>query len=273
MYEMACTYSRVVLEGKDVELRHNKKILSQAQVRQTVDVVCHGNEVAVVKHIGGLLSGGYAITSIIDALQLAATETILECGTPQAYNMPMHAYEYVNTVRWFYDRFDHPHMAKLLFVAGSFVNEVYQGQEAFPGNGPRSFKSPRGASAWSQGQILQRIDQAVVDLKPDDAISLTQTYLKSQYDQQPLVQTLATACSKMGNDPHNQEISLCLLESFGTNAHTARGRLAMGAASFMAGHRKYGDPLESYRRFAEAFGISTRQDAQGDAPVEESLLD
>src|SRR4051794_37335404 len=230
MYEMACTYSRVVLQGQDVEMRHkNTKPMSRAEVRQMIDVIQQGHEVSVVRHIGGLLQAGKSIKSIIDAIQLAATETLIECGSAAAYNMPMHAYEYVNTVRWFYDRFDHPHMTKLLFVAGSFVNEVYQGQQAFPGNGPRSIKSPRGASAWSQGQILQRIDQAVVDLKPDDAISLTQTYLKSQYDQQPLVQTLATACSKMGNDPHNQEISLCLLEDFGRNSHTARGRLLMGA--------------------------------------------
>src|SRR5581483_5592083 len=73
MYEMACTYSRIVLEGKDVELRHNTKPLSQAEVRRTVDVVCRGNEVSVVKHIGGLLQAGTSIRSIIDALQLAAT--------------------------------------------------------------------------------------------------------------------------------------------------------------------------------------------------------
>jgi hypothetical protein len=47
----------------------------------------------------------------------------------------------------------------------------------------------------------------------------------------------------------------------------------MGAAAHAAGHRKYGDPLEAYRRFAEAFGISSRQDAKGDAPIEEALLD
>jgi len=273
MYEMACTYSRVVMEGKDVEMRHNTKPLSRAEVRQAVDVVCHGNEVAVVRHIGGLLKAGKAIRSIIDAIQLAATETILECGSPAAYNMPMHSYEYVNTVRWFYDNFDHPHAAKLLFVAGSFVNEVYQGQEAFPGNGPRPYKVPRGASAWSQGQILERLDEAVVGLKPDDAVNLTLGYLKSEYDPRPLVETLATSCSKMGNDPHNQEISLCLLEDYGRNSHPARGRLLMGAAAHMAGHRKYGDPLEAYRRFAEAFGIDSRQDAQGDAPVKEALLD
>jgi hypothetical protein len=60
--------------------------------------------VSVVRHIGGLLQAGKSIKSIIDAIQLAATETLIECGSPAAYNMPMHAYEYVNTVRWFYDR-------------------------------------------------------------------------------------------------------------------------------------------------------------------------
>jgi hypothetical protein len=273
-YEMACTYSRVVLQGQDVEMRHkNQKPLTRAEVQQTVDAIQQGHEVSVVRHIGGLLQAGKSIKSIIDAIQLAATETLIQCGSAAAYNMPMHAYEYVNTVRWFYDRFDHPHMTKLLFVAGSFVNEVYQGQMAFPGNGPRPIKTPRGASAWSQGQILEKLDDAVVGLRPDDALALTQAYLKSGYDTQPLVSTIALGASKLGNDPHNQEISLVQLEDFGRNSHAARGRLLMGAAAFAAGHRKYGEPLEAYRRFAESMGISSTQDAKGDAPVEESLLD
>lgn len=274
MYEMACNYCRAVLQGRDVAMRHeNTKPLTRAEVKQTVDVVHHGHEVAVVRHLGGLLQAGKSLRSIIDAIQLAAVDTILECGSPAAYNMPMHAYEYVNTVRWFFDNFDHPHQTKLLFVAGSFVNEVYQGQYAWPGNGPRPIRTPRGASAWSERQILAKLDEAIVALRPDDAASLTLAYLKNEYDQGPLVQVLATACSKMGNDPHNQEISLCQLEDSFRNTHAARGRLLMGAASFAAGHRKYGDPLEAYRRYAQAFGISTREDAQGDAPVEEALLD
>ena len=36
--------------------------------------------------------------------------------------MPQHSYEYCNTVRWFFDTFEHPHRLKLLFVAASFVN-------------------------------------------------------------------------------------------------------------------------------------------------------
>ncbi|MCC6178276.1 MAG: hypothetical protein IT305_23475 [Chloroflexi bacterium] len=274
LYEMACTFSRVVLQGQDVAMRTaNTKALTRAEVKQTVDVVLHGNEVSVVRHIGGLLTAGTSIASIVDAIQLAATENILECGTPAAYNMPMHAYEYCNTVRWFYDNFDHPHQAKLLFVAGSFVNEVSQGQQAWPGNGPRDYRAPRGSRAWSDRQLLQKIDDAIVALRPDDAVSLTHAYLQNGYDTQPLVSILALACSKMGNDPHNQEISLVQLEDFGRNSHAARGRLLMGAAAHAAGHRKYGDPLEAYRRYAQAFGISTREDARGDAPVAEALLD
>jgi hypothetical protein len=255
MYEMACTYSRVVLQGRDAEMGHNTRPLSRRDVKQTIDVIQQGNEITVVKHIGGLLEAGKSIRSIIDAIQLAATETILECGSPAAYNMPMHAYQYTNTVRWFYDRFDHPHMTKLLFVAGSFVNEVYQGQQAFPGNGPRSIKAPRGASGWPQGKLLEKLDESITGLRPDEAAALVQAYVNAEYDQWPLVSTIAYGASKIGNDPHNQEISLVQLEDFQRNSHPGRSRLLMGAAAFAAGHRKYADPLESYRRFAESMEI------------------
>jgi hypothetical protein len=258
MYEMACTYSRTVLQGQDVEMRHkNTRALSRREVKETIDVIQRGNEIAVVKHIGELLQAGKSLRSIIDAIQLAATETILECGSPLAYNMPMHAYQYTNTVRWFFDRFDHPHMTKLLFMAGSFVNEVSQGLQAFPGNGPRNIKPSRSASGLSQGQLLEKLDEAIVGLQPDDAVGLVQAYVKAEYDRQPLISTIALGASKIGNDPHNQEIGLVQLEDFQRNTHAGRDRLLMGAAAFVAGHRKYADPLEAYRRFTESMGLGS----------------
>jgi hypothetical protein len=274
MYEMACTYTRVVLQGQDVEMRlTNKKPLSRAEVKQTVEIIRTTNEVTVVKHIGERLKQGKSVISIMDAILLAATESIIEAGAPGAYNMPQHAYEYCNTMRWFMGRFDHRHKAKLLFVAASFVNETTQGQKVFPGNEPRPIKAPRGASSWSPKQLLQRLDEAIVELEKDEAIALTHTYLKNGFDPQPLVSVLALGASKMGNDPHNQEISQVQLEDFGRNSHAARGRLLLGAVAHTTGHRKLGDPLESYRRFSESFGIATRQDAKGDGEVEEGLLD
>ena len=273
-YEMACTYCRLALQGQDIEFaKTNATSLTPEQVKQTVNTIMDGDEMAVARHMGEMLKEGISIGSLIDAIQLAAAESILQCGSPMAYNMPMHVFEYCNTVRWFFDRFEHPHKAKLVFVAAIFVNEVFLNIRSWPGNGPRPIKAPQAAAAWSQGKLLQKIDESIIALQPDDAVGLTHAYLEQQYDTRPLVSTLAFAASKMGNDPHNQEISLCLLEDFGRNSHAARGRLLLASAGHAAGHRKYGDPLEAYRRFAEAFGIESRQDAKGDAPIEESFDD
>ena len=55
---------------------------------------------------------------------------------------------------------------------------------------------------------------------------------------------IALAATKLGNDPHNQEIAQCMLMDFGTNRHPDRDKLLLAAAYHTAMHRKYGDPLE-----------------------------
>ena len=55
---------------------------------------------------------------------------------------------------------------------------------------------------------------------------------------------------------HNQELGLCLLEDYRRSQAADRERLLLACAKHTAGHRKYGDPLECYRRFAEAFHLT-----------------
>ena len=75
------------------------------------------------------------------------------------------------------------------------------------------------------------------------------------HERAPLIQTLASAAVEVGNDPHNQELGLSLLEDYAkTRAHD-RDRLLLAQAKHTAGHRKYGDHLECYRRFSEAMAI------------------
>ena len=64
------------------------------------------------------------------------------------------------------------------------------------------------------------------------------------------------SASRLGNDPHNQEIALCLLEDYGKNRNPDRDRLLLAAAQHTARHRKYGDPLDCSRRFGKAMGIA-----------------
>ena len=77
----------------------------------------------------------------------------------------------------------------------------------------------------------------------------------------------------MGNDPHNQEIGLCLVEDYLRSASLERETLLLACAHHNAGHRKYGDPLETYRRYAEAFDIDTNQWTSGEGDPIEALLD
>src|SRR5438309_1687270 len=159
-------------------------------------------------------------------------------------------------VGWFYDTFEHPHRLKLLFVAALFINRGSEHQANTPGNGRRAIAPPAGSEAWSSKQILEKLEQSLLALRADESVDLTAAYLKGGYDRAPLVQTLATAASIIGNDPHNQELGLCTLEDYlHTQAHD-RERLLLASAQHTAGHRKYGDPLEAYRRFAEAMELS-----------------
>jgi hypothetical protein len=65
--------------------------------------------------------------------------------------------------------------------------------------------------------------------------------------------------TRIGNDPHNQEIAQCMLEDYGKSTSPDRDRLILAAAQHTAVHRKYGDRFEASRRFGEAFNLAGLQ--------------
>ena len=53
-----------------------------------------------------------------------------------------------------------------------------------------------------------------------------------------------------------EELGYCLLDDWSHSTSAERDRLLLAQAKHTAGHRKYGDAFEAYRRFAEAFGVA-----------------
>jgi hypothetical protein len=192
-------------------------------------------------------------------LQLAVAQVVLETQKPENFNMPHHCYEYQNTLAWFYDNFDHPRRLRLLYVAACFVNRVSGHQQGIGEVHPVSIHAPAGASALSAGQLLDRVDTAICSLNGPESLAWTQAYCDNVADRGPLVQRIALAAAKLGNDPHNQEIAQCMLMDFGTNQQPDRDRLLLSAAYHTAMHRKYGDPLEPAKRFGRAMGVAELQ--------------
>jgi hypothetical protein len=212
-------------------------------------------EPAYIDEITTLLLGGRDPRQILDTIQIAAARVILRANSPGNFSMPHHGYEYTNTLRWFYDSFDHPHRLKLLYVAGSFIHQAAHWVQNTPGNGETDTRAPQAAGALSADEMLQRLDDAQMALRPDESRAWVRAYLDAGHDRAPLVATLALAAVKEGNDPHNQEIGLCLLEDYGHSTAHERDTLLLACAHHTAGHQKFGDPLEPYRRFTEALGV------------------
>lgn len=286
-YEMACQVELYRLReelpgssidptppaGRDAGLFANDEPLSEPEAEGLIRALTTMPEPDYIEQLVALLLAGRGPRRILDAIQVAAANVILETVVPDDFSMPQHAYEYASTVRWFYDAFEHPHRTKLLFVAGSFVNQAARWIANLKGHGRPVVRPPKGADALSGGQLLARLDEALMALRPAESVAWTQAYLDAGHARAPLLGVLTTAAVKHGNDPHNQEIGLCLAEDYGRSTSPRRETLLLASAWHTAGHRKYGDSLESYRRFAEASGLAASGEGRGEGDPAEAALD
>jgi hypothetical protein len=272
-FEMATAVCQSQLDGQDHDFLSSQGTLTADEQARLEDIILHSREPDWQYHVADLLKAGKGPRQILDVLQVAASELMLECGAPENYSMPQHTAEYCNTLRWYFDAFDHPHQVKLLFVAGGMVNTASHNQAADPKNGPRRVPTLRGVDGWDARRMLARLHTALLERNTDESLALVHAYVTNGYESPRLVQLLALAAAEFGNDPHNQEICLCLLEDYVQSTAVDRERLLFGSVTNLTGYRKYGEPLESYQRFAAAFDLPSVESVNGDAPVEALALD
>jgi hypothetical protein len=268
-YEVACNYIKMMIEGEtlraipyggvseaEMALLRNREQVNQQEAAALTNAVVRQGEIETLEAVTKLLKAGKDPRRILDVLQIAVGQMVLETRDPNAFNMPHHCYEYHNTLAWFYDTFDHKRRLRLLYVAAMFANRVAYHQQGLGEVHPVNLQVPSNAGSLSADQLLDRVDTAIVALNGDEAVGWTQAYCDNVSERDKLVQRIALAACKMGNDPHNQEIAQCMLMDFGTNRQPNRDRLLLAAAYHTAMHRKYGDPSEPSRRFGHAMGFA-----------------
>ncbi len=219
----------------------------------------HEHSPANLDCVTQMLKAGKDPRRIVDVIQIAAAEIVLATHGVNNFSMPMHCYEYTNALGWFYDTFDHPRRLRLLYVAAEFVNMTAWHQKLIDAFAPSPILTPACARNFDEHELLQQIDAAVCSQNGPEGLSWVQAYCGIVADRAPLVQTLALAACKLGNDPHNQEIPQNMLEDFAKNQSPRRDRLLLACAQHCAAHRKYGDPLEAARRFGKGMNIAIDQ--------------
>jgi hypothetical protein len=268
-YEMACNCITHYLEqqkisaipyagvtAKELALLENTEPLTAAEADAFLEVVLRQHEPAYLEHMSQLLLAGKGPRQILDVLQIGAAQVLLETQESLNFSISQHCYEYCNTLGWFYDTFRHPQRLKLLYSAASFLNRNAWHQKNIGEGRAYTATPPPDAERLSEAQLLERISAAIVALDGPQAVASTRAYLANHRDRQALVQTLALAACRLGNDPHNQELAQCLLEDYAKNRGFDRDRLLLACVQHTAVHRKYGDFLECSRRYGRAMGVA-----------------
>lgn len=270
LYEAASNAVMVFLEGQTLHavpyggttggeraiLANNKAPLDKVESDALLDVILHQPEPGYLHQVTALLKAGKNPRSILDAIQVGCAENVLGTHNDLNFSLPQHCYEYCNTLGWFWDTFDHPQRIKLLYLAAAYLNQAAYHQKLTGDLLPARLEKPANIGGLDAEQMAAAVEAATIALDAPKAVGWTQAYLDAGHDTAPLVRALAMACSRLGNDPHNQEIALCMLEDYGKNRSPDRGRLLLAAAQHTARHRKYGDPLDCSRRFGQALGIA-----------------
>ena len=269
LYETACNAVTVYLEGQALHavpyggtteqeraLLANRTPLDKAEAEALIEVALREPEPGYLVTVTELLKAGKDPRAILDALQVGAAQVLLETHSELNFSLPQHCYEYLNTLGWFWGTFDHPQRIKLLYLAAAYLNQNAFHQKLTGDLLPPRIEKPANVAGFDAGRLAAGVEVATLALDAPKAVGWTQAYLDSGHDRAPLMRTLALAASRLGNDPHNQEITLCLLEDYGKNRNPDRDRLLLAAAQHTARHRKYGDPLDCSRRFGKAMGIA-----------------
>jgi hypothetical protein len=272
LYEVACNSVMTYLEGQTLHaipyggttegeralLANNKTPLTKPESDGLIEVIVRQPEPAYLHKLTELLKAGTKPRSILDALQVGSAQVVLETHGELNFSLAQHCFEYLNSLAWFWDSFEHPQRIKLLYLASAYLNQAAWHQKLIGELTPPEVEKPT-ANGMDAERMAAAVEAATIALDAPKAAGWTQAYLDAGHDTGPLVRALATACCRLGNDPHNQEIALCMLEDYGKNKNADRGRLLVAAAHHTARHRKYGDPLDCSRRFGQAMGIAALQ--------------
>ena len=269
LYEMACNTVKSEIEGvalhavpyggvaeAELAMLRNTAPLTKAEEAELIDTLLHQHAPANCDRITALLRAGKDPRRIVDAIQIAAADIVLATHGVNNFSMPMHCYQYTNTLGWFFDNFAHPRRLRLLYVAAEFVTMTAWHQSLTKELVASPVPTPATAAMLSKARLAAEVDRAICRLSGADSVAWTKAYVDHFGADETLLRTLALCACKLGNDPHNQEIPQGMLEDFVKNQGAGRGRILLAAARLLSAHRKYGDPFEAAHRFAAALGLA-----------------
>ncbi|MBV8399928.1 MAG: hypothetical protein JOZ17_14500, partial [Acetobacteraceae bacterium] len=176
-YEMACNAVKVFLDGEALHAvpyggasaREAAQLaktapLDQQEAQELTEAIIRQPEPAYLEVLSRLLLAGKGPRRVLDTIQAAAAQVVVETQTPTNFSLPQHCYEYCSTLGWFFDNFEHKQRLKLLYVAASFLNRAAFHQRHTGDLNPVAIRPPSGAERMTAERLLERVEEAVTAL-------------------------------------------------------------------------------------------------------------
>src|SRR5690242_18299913 len=213
LYEVACNAITVYLEGQTLHavphsgtteqeraiLANNKAPLDANETEGLIEAIVRQPEPAYLPYLTALLKAGKSPRALLDAIQVGAATVATETHGELNFSLPQHCYEYVNTLGWFWDTFEHPQRLKLLYLAAAYLNQNAWHQKLTGELTPPRIET-QSARGLSAEEIATRVEAACVALDSPKALGWIQAGLDGGHDPAPIVGAIALACSRLGND-------------------------------------------------------------------------
>src|SRR5690349_12760869 len=203
LYEVACNAITVYLEGQALHavpyggtteqeraLLGNKTPVSKSESDALIEAALRHPEPAYLLKVTELLKAGKDPRSILDALQIGAAQVVLETHGELNFSLPQHCYEYLNTLGWFWDTFDHPQRIKLLYLAAAYLNQNAFHQKLIGDLLPPRIEMPANVAGFDAERLATGVEAATLALDAPKAVGWTRAYLESGHDRAPLVRAL-----------------------------------------------------------------------------------
>ena len=242
--------------GAGVDLSANNKELTKDDSSYIIALVINSMKTRLFAQIAKLLKDGYSPRSISDTLTLAAAQLVLDTDTDD-WVRPVHGFNYCYALNWWQRHFKSKYDVLVLYYQAAFVNQLSVEHKKV------HFAS---ASVYVRHRcILNNIVKSIRASNVSDTVSLTQSYVLSDFNVDELINCLAILAvqnSSINNFTHDMKFTSSCINEYKQNKSPLKWLILVALT------KQLSQSLKDYEYYTKYFRCMTvdKTDIQDEKP-------
>ncbi len=214
------------------EVAENDKNLSAEECEKLEELILCGDQDTIIGSILYLLNNGKSFKSLLDTVQLSASQAVINCETDK-WALPVYGFNYCDACNYFFyvsrsnEKFLAPFLAALLVNRASrFSKKSKKNRDIFESKRSKKISNPFE-------DLVDSIDRS----EPLKAVQYVKSILENGEDYERLFEVLTLAASK--NDSINstgKDIKFCVnsVNAFASSSSPGKEKLLVALTFFLA---------------------------------------